>query len=68
MIAQARLTSGFSTTTAWVDLLPGVRVGAVISLKGDERQWTIDSLGAPREREDITNLGRRHREVQGGLQ
>lgn len=69
MIAQARLRSGTTIKTAWVDLKPGVRVGAAVTLKGaEDRLWRILSLGRPTEAADITNLGRRHREVHGGLQ
>jgi hypothetical protein len=67
-IAQARLVSDKTSTTAWIDLRPGVRIGAVVSLKGDDRLWTIDTLGRPTDPADVSNLGRRHRDIHGGLQ
>jgi hypothetical protein len=67
-IAQARLKSGVSTITTWIDLKPGVKPGAVVTLKGDDRRWEVERLGAPTEADEVRNLGRRHREVHGGLQ
>lgn len=65
-IAQARLKSGVTTTVAWIDLVPGVRKGAVISFKGSTREWTILSLGAAADASHIPNLGRRYQQIERG--
>lgn len=45
MVAQCKLRQGTSTLVSWLDTKKKFKVGSLVTLKGLEGKWKIESIG-----------------------